>query len=203
MFKNVIFDIGRVLINYEPIDYLKSLGFDFDKVNELNNAVFSNPLWNEIDRGTYTIEQAKNILQKDFPHLAPDIEIALQEKLIDILTPKHDSIEFLKQLKKEGYKIYLLSNFGSEAFEIVESRNDFFKLCDGKVISCYINKIKPEKEIYEHLIQTYNITPEQSVFIDDNKQNIEAAKKLLFNTILFTDLKSAKNTFYNFGRASL
>ncbi|MFL0245361.1 HAD-IA family hydrolase [Candidatus Clostridium stratigraminis] len=93
--------------------------------------------------------------------------------------------------------MFLLSNFHRSAFERVSLENEFFNLFDGRIISYEINLIKPEKEIYNRLLKTYNLEPEETLFIDDMQENINSAKELKINTILFSDAKSLREALKN------
>lgn len=195
MIKNVVFDLGRVLIRYQPKDYLKSLGYDDEKIKEIHELIFGNKIWIELDRGTYTFAQAKEAFQAMNPQLAHDVDVVLQDGWFDIMEALPDSVAFLTQLKKDGYKIYFLSNFSGEGFAYVEKKYDFFKLGDGKVISAHIHMVKPESGIYQYLLDEYSLVPEETVFIDDLEVNIAAAEAFGIQTILFTDLDEVKEKF--------
>jgi HAD superfamily hydrolase (TIGR01509 family) len=78
------------------------------------------------------------------------------------------------------------------AYEDVTKRYDSFQYFDGGIISCKEKLMKPEKEIYDKLIEKYKINPKESIFIDDTKVNVESAKKLGFEAILFTNSKDLK-----------
>lgn len=109
-----------------------------------------------------------------------------------MLTPISKNVDLLKELKSNEYKLYVLSNYIAEAYEYTKKRYDFFSIFDGIVISCKINSIKPELEIFQYLLQNYNLNPEESVFIDDIKQFVSQAEKLKLKTIHylpFTDLR--------------
>jgi putative hydrolase of the HAD superfamily len=108
------------------------------------------------------------------------------------LKPIQDRIEILKPLKKNGYKLFILSNFIEEAFKHVIEQYDFFSQFDGRVISYEEKVIKPEKAIYDILVNRYNLIPQECVFLDDHSSFLKPAKQLGMATILVhqnTDLK--------------
>jgi putative hydrolase of the HAD superfamily len=195
LIKNIVFDIGRVLIQYEPLDYLKSLGYTDAQVTELNGAMFGNPFWVEFDRGSYTFAEGIAYLQERNPHIKDDIAKVLHKDWFDILEEKKETSDFLRKLKKDGYKIYFLSNFSVEGFEYIYKKYDFFSLCDGKVVSGYIKQVKPDEGIYKYLLREYNLEPEECLFIDDSEANIKVAQKLGFNTILFNNIEECIEEF--------
>jgi len=111
----------------------------------------------------------------------------------EMLTPITQNIQILRELKANDYKIYFLSNYIKEAFDYVQNRYEFFTLADGKVISSEIKLVKPEKKIYQFLLEKYNLNPEQCVFIDDLESNLLQAHSLKIQTIHYlkdTDLRS-------------
>jgi glucose-1-phosphatase len=182
MIKNIIFDIGNVLLNWKPEEYLKQKGIKSDKILEVHNELFKCEEWGMLDRGAITEEEAKNIIinrSRENGHL---IKLAF-DNWYEMFTPIEDSVAILKNVKNAGYKVYYLSVFHLLAFEHVTRKYDFFELFDGGVASYEAKQVKPEEGIYKLLIEKYTIKPEESIFIDDSEANIEAAKKLNFNAI--------------------
>ncbi|MDR2904215.1 MAG: HAD family phosphatase [Clostridiales bacterium] len=192
MIKNIIFDQGGVLVDYTPKEYLKSLGFDELQVEKIFETVFTAPLWLELDRGTYRNKEAIELYAKDHPELAKEIELVLTGSFDTMLSVREDSAEFLKELKKEGYNIYVLSNFSADGYDYILPRFDYLNYVDEKVISAYVKMIKPNKDIYEYTVEKLGIVPEESIFIDDLQENLEPAKALGIHTVLFTTLDEVK-----------
>ncbi len=185
--RNIIFDLGRVLLNFEPIKYLQTL-YPPEKVQMLHENIFLSKEWLDLDRGIITNEEAIRIITKRCPDDEKDIKNVINN-WPQILTPIEGSIKILAALKRQGYPLYLLSNFHKEAFNQVLEKYAFFKSFDGKVVSYQVSLLKPEKEIYVHLCNKYNLKAETSLFIDDTLANIHAAKKLGFETIQFKNSK--------------
>lgn len=139
-------------------------------------------------KGTYTPEQLRT---------AVDQKLALREKSIEnsiiqaiahmMFTPEKiaqtqqivpETAELIKELKEQGYKLYVLSNFCSKSFTIIAERDpELFALFDGIVISGEIGLIKPDPNIYEHILSTHNIDPQTACFIDDQKVNLQVAQQ--------------------------
>jgi len=194
MIKNVIFDIGRVLIDFQPYEYVMNFNYDKDTKDKVYSIVFEDKRWSELDRGTLSNETYLDLLVKENPNYTKQIQEVFNN-WISILTPIDENVLFFKDLKQRGYKLYLLSNFSTPAYEITEQKNPFLKIVDGKVISYSVKTIKPEKQIYEILLSKYNLIPNECVFIDDMPQNIEAAKELGMNGIVFKSLEDAIKKF--------
>ncbi len=194
MIKNVIFDIGRVLINFQPYEYVMNFNYDEDTKNKVYSIVFEDKRWSELDRGTLSNEAYLDLLVKENPNYTKQIQEVFNN-WISILTPIDENVLFFKNLKQRGYKLYLLSNFSTPAYEITEQKNPFLKIVDGKVISYSVKTIKPEKQIYEILLSKYNLIPDECVFIDDMPQNIETAEELGINGIVFESLEDTIKKF--------
>lgn len=191
MYKNIIFDLGNVLLDFRPEEYLKTKIAEVDKVSEVHKELFQSEEWVMLDRGTLTEEEAKSIIIKNSNKNGHLIKLAF-ENWYELLTPIEDSVKVLKELKDAKYKVYFLSNFHLIAFEYVTTRYDFFNLFDGGIVSYKEKLIKPENGIYKRIIEEYKIKPEESIFIDDSQGNIEGARKLNFETILFKNSKDLR-----------
>lgn len=186
MIKNIVFDIGNVLISFKPREYLNSFPFEEDIREAIFNSVFKSKFWPELDRGTVTEEEAIKLFCEEAPELEQHIK-KVMATWMDILLPIPETIEILKRLKDKGFKLFALSNYHKAAFERTFSENEFFRLLDGKVISYEVQCIKPEREIYEKLLATYDLRADETLFIDDMAENIEGAKTIGIRTHLFKD----------------
>ena len=173
--KNIVFDLGRVLIKFEPKKYTEQ-NIPEEKRETFYNGVFGSDEWQMLDRGTLSYEDAKKIFKKRIPGVDEQIDRLFDVDLFEILQPIEENVKLLPELK-EKYNLYILSNFHQPAFEHIFKKYDFFRLFDGHTVSCYYYLLKPEKEIYDTLIEKFNLIPEETVFIDDTKVNIEACEK--------------------------
>lgn len=197
MIKNVIFDLGRVLVNYEPEKYIDSIGYSEEIKQKLLKSLFYNDIWNEFDRGTLTYEQGIKLAAKKEPDIENELKCILRTEWFEMHTLKKETDSFLKELKQDKYKIYILSNFEEHCFKYLYNKYDFFKLVDGMVISYSVKVIKPELEIYNILLEKYNLIPKECVFIDDREENILAGEKLGIKGIVFTNIDDVKNKFFD------
>ncbi|WP_035291875.1 HAD family phosphatase [Clostridium sp. KNHs214] len=184
MIKNVVFDIGNVLLRFDPKNYLTKKFNDKDRVEKILELVFRSDEWLMLDRGTITETEAIKVLSERNTFYSESIKDTFNG-WYDLLTPMEDTIEILKQLKEKGINTYYLSNFHHLAFEHVIEKNEFFKLFQGGIVSYKEKLLKPEKEIYMRLLEKYNIKPEETIFIDDTLDNIQAAASVGINTIHF------------------
>lgn len=188
MIRNIIFDIGNVLLNFEPKEYVKSK-IGGEKVEEIYESIFKSEEWSMLDRGTINEEEAKtNIINRKIEN-KEFVNLIFQD-WYDILAPIESSVEMLRKLKEKGYKIFYLSNFHLAAFQYVTKKHDFFQLFDGGVVSYKEKLLKPEKVIYEKILDRYELEPSESIFIDDTKENVIAAMEHGINGIILENPKN-------------
>lgn len=192
MIKNVIFDIGNVLIYFAWKEAMIKLGFSDETIEILDKNLINNDYWDELDRGRIPEDDVINQLCKKLPQLENEIRLFWENNLLTI-EPYDYSKPWIISLKEKGLNVYLLTNYPDSLFKkSVESRFPFYTYVDGEVVSSRVKYIKPEKEIYEILFDRYNINPEESVFFDDRPKNINAAKKLGLNAFVFEGYEKAQ-----------
>jgi haloacid dehalogenase superfamily, subfamily IA, variant 3 with third motif having DD or ED len=178
----IVFDIGNVLVAFQWKEYLQSCGYSEEIIERVAKATVKNKRWKEWDRGV--IEEQAMIEQccEQDPGVAKEIIKFFRDFLL--LIREYDySASLIRQLKANGYKVYLLSNYSEKHFEVDKEYFSFLKEVDGWVISYEIKYIKPEAEIYQMLITKYDIIPTEAVFLDDLYENLEGAKPFGFHTI--------------------
>lgn len=184
MFKNVIFDLGNVLLRFNPVEYLRTKIDDENRVQQVYHEIFLSEEWLMLDRGVISEEEAVERIMKRSAGNGHFIQMAMN-RWYDSLIPIEETVDILKKVKAKGYQTYILSNFHLLAYESVINRYDFFQYFDEGIISYSVKLLKPETEIYNSLITRCGIEPSESIFIDDTKVNIESAKNLGFKAILF------------------
>lgn len=183
--KNIVFDIGNVLLTYHPHDYLMGR-YSRKDADFLFNAIFNTKEWIELDRGSITEKEALEI----FINRNPEKESILREMMDDfynVFTPIKTSVAVLYSLKEQGYRLLYLSNIHIGIYEHVMGKYDFFGEFEGGIISADVKTLKPGKEIFHRLIDKFNLKPEESLFIDDTEPNTETAEELGFAVIHLQD----------------
>ncbi|HHT73801.1 MAG TPA: HAD family phosphatase [Firmicutes bacterium] len=177
MIKNIVFDLGRVLISFEPEQLLQHLLADPSDRQALLRIVFQSPEWFMLDRGVITQEQAAQRLINQHPQKAAQIQMVL-DRWLPILTPIESSVELVRLFKEKGLGLYVISNFHRAAFDYIWSRYPWLRLFDGMVISCETQTLKPEPAIYQTLLEKYSLNPAECLFIDDSPANVEGARQM-------------------------
>ncbi|MCH3940793.1 MAG: HAD family phosphatase [Bacteroidales bacterium] len=187
MIKNIVFDFGGVLLDWNP-RYLYRQYFKTEEEMENLFAKVGLYDWNAtLDAGKPFAEGVKE-LQDRFPEYAKEIQLFDDEWRRTVQGCFPESVALLKKLKAGGLGIYGLSNWSWEKAEGLIKEYDFFKLFDGMVISGIEKVSKPDPKIYQILLNRYHLQAEECVFIDDNAANIQAAEALGFNAIVFDDI---------------
>ena len=194
--KNIVFDLGRVLIKFEPKEYIEQ-NVPEEKREDFYNGIFGSAEWLMLDRGTLSYEDAKKIFKERVPGADKQIDRLFDADLFEILQPIEENVKLLPELEKK-YNLYILSNFHQPAFEHIFKKFEFFRLFDGHTVSCYYYLLKPEKEIYDTLIDKFNLIPEETVFIDDSKVNIDACEKEGIRGIHLPDYTELKQKLEEF-----
>ncbi|MEG0823563.1 MAG: hypothetical protein RSG07_03560, partial [Erysipelotrichaceae bacterium] len=129
MIKNIIFDIGKVLVEFFPLEVLNTK-YDKETANKLYNAIFKSKYWDMLDNGDISYKEVVELMAKESPKLKELIYITFNE-WTNMLKPKYDNIKLLEILRNKGYKIYLLSNFHNEAYKVICSLYPEITKVDG------------------------------------------------------------------------
>ena len=174
MIKNVVFDLGNVLLSFMPADYLDQKNYPQHLKTKILADIFNSISWQQLDRGEITTEEAIAIIAKSSTLRKEEIAHIFDLR-VEVMFPLEKNVKMLPELKKRGYKLYYLSNFPIDLFLQVNSLYSFFEYFDGGVISASVNLTKPDILIYKLLLEKYSLFPEECVFIDDLEPNIISA----------------------------
>jgi len=176
--KNIIFDLGGVLIDWNP-DYMYQKIIQDEAQRKWFLENICTPDWNEAQDGGRPIETANNLLIEQHPAYKEWI-LAYYSRWEEMLNgPIQGTVDVFKSLKQQGrYKIYALTNWSAETFPRALELFDFLHWFDGRVVSGEEKTRKPFKEIYDIVLNRFDLIPAQTIFIDDNIRNIEAAASI-------------------------
>lgn len=174
MIKNIVFDMGNVLIRFDPELFMSRYSLSEEEKILLRRAVFHSAEWVMLDRGVLdesTVE--KNILPR-LPIPLRKIACELIEQWDEPLIPIKGMMELLTSLKQQGYRLYLLSNAAARQHDYW-SKAAVSILMDGTMISADVKLLKPDPRIYQIFLRKFNLSPEECVFVDDTPVNVEGA----------------------------
>lgn len=177
MIKNIIFDIGNVLMTFSPVTYYKEIFHDEALTEKVCQAIFSHDAWLKYDQGVLFMKDLYEIYHKEYPQYQTEIDIILKDWM-KLMQPMKISFSLMQRLKKEGYHIYILSNISKDSADYLKANQPFFDWSDGCVLSYEEKIVKPDTRIYQILLKRYNLKAEECLFIDDNEKNIIAAKEM-------------------------
>ena len=181
---NVVFDLGGVVFEWDPDKILSDYYPDPESRRAMKAAVFQHPDWLRMDRGT--LAEAEMVARVRERTGRPEAEVGgLLEAVRVSLTPKPETLEWLRALAESDVPLYCLSNMPASTFAYLSERHGFLGLFRGTVISGEVKLIKPEREIFELLLERFGLAGERTVFIDDHLPNIKAAQALGIHTIWF------------------
>lgn len=186
MIKNVVFDMGGVLIDFNARKTITTY-FSEEYHDILMQEVFGSELWHKLDSGHLRHDEAISIV---LPKIPEDTRPLIKEMLSDFysyMPPFPEMYDFIKRIKQAGYNVYLLSNATPRFFDNYLNI-PVLTLMDGFFISCVYKMLKPQKEIYEAFCNKFSLNPEECFFIDDLPQNIEGAKNYGMKGFVFKNL---------------
>ena len=189
MIKNVILDVGRVLVAWQPKQKMKEWGYSDETVSILSKALFDSGVWNETDRGILSDEEILSLAVSHAPKYEKEIRY-FWEHINEVIWLLPYALDWIRAIKKAGYQVYILSNYGSWTFE--KTRADslcFLDEVDGAIFSYEVQQIKPNPDIFQSLFEKFSLIPEECVFLDDLVKNIEGARAVGMHGIVFTGLE--------------
>ena len=180
--KNVIFDIGNVMTVFAWEQHFKNHGITGETFEKVKRATVGNPVWNEIDRGVLSLEEIIRKMSAIEPSVASEIREIMTD-MRGMVTPEDFAIPWVQELKARGLNVYYLSNFSDQARKDCPDALEFTKYTDGGVFSYLEKLIKPDKAIYQLLLDRYDLVAEECVFLDDTEKNLKPAQELGIHTI--------------------
>ena len=188
MIKNLIFDFGKVLVDYDFETFFRKYIPDTERCQAFTPVLYNEELQQLLDRE----ERPFEVIMEEWIEKNMEFEQEIRyfnEHYPEIVTNEVEGMyELLTKLKAEGYKLYGLTNWCSKVY-LTMAQFPIFKLLDGQIISSEEKVIKPEPEIYQRLFAKFNLKPEECIFADDRAKNIEGGKRLGMDGIVFTDSK--------------
>lgn len=199
MIKNIIFDFGGVVMDWNPRYFFRDYFQDEEKMEFfLKNIVHDE--WNaEQDRGR-SLAAGTEIQVAEHPEWEKEIRAYYNNWTIMLKSDIPHHVSVLRKLEHSKYDLYGLTNWSAETFPYALEHYDFFRIFQGKIVVSGTEKlIKPDPEIWHVLLNRYHITAQESVFIDDNFRNIEVAKNLGFICIHIQENTNLEKELRNLG----
>ena len=187
MIKHIIFDVGMVLVGYNPHKIMDILTPNTPHRQLYMTELFEHDIWQQMDRGTLSTEEA---ISQFHPEHHDNVRLLLSDFAYHLDIIEENKALFI-ELKKT-YPIYILSNFQADPFDKLADTHTFMKTATGTVVSAKIKMMKPEPDIYHHLLETHNLIPETCLFIDDRAENIQTCKEIGMHGIVYNNPEQLK-----------
>jgi putative hydrolase of the HAD superfamily len=184
--RNVIFDLGGVVFDWNPDHIVARVQPVPELRAALKAALFGHADWRLFDRGTLTEPELIARLQLRLGATRREVE-AILDAVRNSLVEKPETIKLMRALQKQGTPLYCLSNMPASVYTHLRQRHNFWDAFSGIVISGEVQMMKPEPEVFVHLLATFNLRAQECVFIDDLPANIESARQVGLHAICFKD----------------
>ena len=190
--RNVIFDLGGVLLDWNPDKIASRFESEPEPRQRLKEALFCHADWQLFDRGTFSeavlIERVRTRTGRHTAEISAIID-AVRESLDE----KPDTVKLLRALHQRGTDLFCLSNMPMSIYDHLRRRHVFWDAFRGIVISGEVRMMKPEPEVFAHLLEKYELRPEETVFVDDLSANVDAARRVGLHGILFKDAAQCRS----------
>ena len=187
MYKNIIFDLGGVMVDFDPKTYLVDRFCNAEVEEQVARLTFESDEWKQLDAGLITRSEANLRMLARAKECGRGFEVqGVLDDWTHILRPRRKMQELVQKLKTHGYCVYYLSNIPEDVLALLMER-DLDGLFDGGVASCEVHINKPDPRIYQALLDKYQLKAAESVFIDDRLDNVQAAFQLGFAGIQMKD----------------
>ena len=173
---NVVFDIGNVLLRWNPAELLDGLGFSAQQQNHALANIVQTPEWLALDRGDLSLDEAVSESAQRAGY-EPGRVRQVYLGVGPALRPMQPLVELATSLSAAGHAIYVLSNMPKQTWEYLERKHLFFRNFNGLLLSFEERLIKPEAAIYQRLLKRFELDAGRTIFIDDHLPNILAARK--------------------------
>lgn len=176
MIKNIIFDFGNVLLEWNEDKVVSNYSNNKDEQEILKKVIFKSDDWLKLDDGTMDYKQAITLFKEKLPSNSSVRVEEIMNTWYKTMPMNQEICNLIKKLKENNYKIYALSNTHVPVYEYVKN-SEIGKYFDGFLISAIEKMMKPNEEIYHRLFEKFELVPQECFFIDDSEKNIEISRK--------------------------
>ncbi len=178
MIKQIVFDIGNVMSDFQWREVLESCGFSKEAKEALAHGIFHNPLWLEYDRGVMGDEAVTRAMRESCAGFEKEFDCLYEQHFKELVSERAFAAPLVERLKKNGYGVYILSNYGDTMYRSNAVRFAFLKLVDGGIFSYREKLLKPDPAIYRLLLSRYGLKAEECLFLDDSAENTQGARQV-------------------------
>ena len=188
--RNIVFDIGNVVVRWDPILIIERTFERSDQTELLRDAIFGHPLWLSLNRGEVTEAEAKRVYARELG-LPDDVLEKLFFHIKDSQSLREDTIELMAKLQAQNYRLFALTDNVHEIVRYLKEAYSFWKMFENATVSAEVGALKPSAEIFHHLLSTNGLAAEQTLFFDDVPKNVAGAKQIGMQAFVFDNAASA------------
>lgn len=191
MIKYIVFDLGRVLFDWRPAEVAEKMAKLHDNFSPCIADITKTDVWKDYDRGIMTNHEVADRFADRYSKM---MVLDFIQESFSTFVPLEEGMLLWESLLQRGFPVYILSNLPIDLRGTIFHKNPFLHDSKGAVFSCDCGFIKPEPIIYETLLSNYDLTPEETLFIDDMEENIQAARQIGMHGIVYKDYEDALKT---------
>jgi FMN phosphatase YigB (HAD superfamily) len=174
MIRNIVFDLGNVLISFKPVEFLEKNNYPETIRNTILTDIFGSNEWLLLDNGDISTEDAINAISEKSALKRAEIARIFDSRT-EIFYPIGNNIKILPELKERGFRLYYISNFPIDIYGDVKNAYPFFKIFDGGIISAEVNLSKPDIRIFRVFLEKFRLNPLECLYLDDIEKNVNSA----------------------------
>lgn len=187
MYKSIVFDLGGVMVDFDPKSYLVDLLCNADMEEKVYELTFGSEEWKLMDAGLISRFEGNKRMLERAQQKGCSFEVqGVLDDWIHILHVRHRMQELVRRMKNHGYCVYYLSNIPQDVLDLLRQRGVLDRF-DGGVASCEVHINKPDPRIYQALLDKYHLKAEECVFIDDRLENVQTAFSMGFAGVQMKD----------------
>ena len=196
--KNVVFDIGNVVVRWAPLEIIRLTFGDNNAVEEKAKSIFQSETWFRLNKGQITENDAKAQYKDALGLTELECErLFYYVKQTQILI--HGSVDLIKRCKSAGLNVLALTDNVHEIVSHLKNTYTFWELFDGAIVSADVGLLKPQPEIYQTLLSQYDLKASQTVFIDDMPHNVKGAESVGIAAIQFANVSQCEQALRSLG----
>ena len=196
--KNVVFDIGNVVVRWAPLEIVRLTFGNIDSAEEKVKSIFQSDTWLDLNKGSISESEAKLQYQQLLGFSELDCErLFYYVKQTQILI--YGSVELIRRVKAAGYCVFALTDNVHEIVSYLKETYAFWNLFEGAAVSAELGLLKPQPEIYQSLLTQHALKASETVFIDDMPYNVEGAKTVGMAAIQFENARQCEADLKSLG----
>ena len=199
MYNSIVFDLGGVMIDFDPWGYLVDRLCNAETEEEVYDLTFGSDEWKQLDAGHVSRFDGNQAMLRNAKAAGREFEVqGVLDDWLHILRPRRRMQELVRRLKNHGYSVYYLSNIPEDVLALLKERGVLDRF-DGGVASCEVHVNKPDPRIYQALLDKYHLRADECIFIDDRADNLVAASALGFGIYEMHNIGTLLRSLPTFG----